>query len=254
VTGATDREAIAAALVTLHDATLIELKVDWARARVVISVKRMDRRMRFTLERVSRVECPHEEPWGPSASINAACATVDGVELEMQSGDVIRIVGVLQDLVSTSYVGATATGVGDDEISLWADHLATRRSTNLPRTFEVTGVRRKALGPRLDIAEVSLLVEPADHLEKRIAIEGIALSPEQRDFLDWALLGFLDVVLTAGINPLRAVRVTVTNALFDPIHANVTAFQLAGRDAGRKLLAALDAAVDAERESRARRP
>jgi hypothetical protein len=241
VTGVVDRDAIAAALVSLHDATLLDLEIDWARARVVIQVKRMERRLRFTLERVSRVECPREEPWGSSVSINAACATADGVEIEMQSGDVIRIVGVVQDLVSTSYAGATTTASADEAISLWADHLGTRRSIRLPRSFEITGIRRKALGPKMDVAELRLLVEPASQLETRIALDGIVTPSEQRDFLDWGLLGFLDVVLTVEMSPLREMRATVTSAVFDPIHSSLMAFRHAGRDAGRNLLAALSA-------------
>ena len=103
-----DDAALAATLASLHDATLLDLEVDWVQARVVVFVRLHQRRARFTLENVSHIECPRAEPWGPSASINAARATAGGLEIEMQSGDTIRIVGELRDVADLAYA-ATGT-------------------------------------------------------------------------------------------------------------------------------------------------
>ena len=85
---------------SLHDATLETLEVRWASGEVLLRVRTGDAEQPYRVvvaSSVRRVECDRQMPWGFSVSINevrgptpaggdAAC-----VEIEMQSGDVIRI-------------------------------------------------------------------------------------------------------------------------------------------------------------------
>ena len=69
----------------LHDATLVAMEVGWPEGSV-------------TIHRLRGLECPRMEPCGPSESINTVVAPTplpDGdsrrLEIEMQSGDVIKV-------------------------------------------------------------------------------------------------------------------------------------------------------------------
>ncbi|MGN6111297.1 MAG: hypothetical protein ACTHU0_39740 [Kofleriaceae bacterium] len=84
----------------LHDATLESLELRWSSGDVVMRVRTSDpthpRRV-VLASAVRRVRCDREMPWGFSASINevrgpmAAGDDVSVLEIEMQSGDLIRI-------------------------------------------------------------------------------------------------------------------------------------------------------------------
>jgi hypothetical protein len=84
----------------LHDATLETLELRWASGEVFLRIRTGDAEQPYLVvvaSSVRRVECDRQMPWGFSISINeirgpdptggdAAC-----MEIEMQSGDVIRI-------------------------------------------------------------------------------------------------------------------------------------------------------------------
>lgn len=81
-----------------HDWTLAELHFDWAQARVtVIFEGPQSARSVLVASEVSFLEVPRESPWGNSVSVNTLhIADLVGrveqsLEIEMQSGDVIRI-------------------------------------------------------------------------------------------------------------------------------------------------------------------
>ena len=83
----------------LHDAALNELRVDWkARtcfAELAAFVDGFDRPAqprRLIWKNVQEVMIPFRAPWGGSAQINSAREEKGGYLVEMQSGDVIRIV------------------------------------------------------------------------------------------------------------------------------------------------------------------
>lgn len=77
----------------LHDATLLVIHFAWAEGRCTLHLATVDlgeRALVFT--DVTEVHIPKEQPWGPSASINAAReAGPNRFEVELQSGDVLRV-------------------------------------------------------------------------------------------------------------------------------------------------------------------
>ena len=82
----------------LHDAILSEMRIDWAArtcvASVCASVVRGGNahRHQITWRDVKSIMIPHEAPWGQSIFINEVRQQADSYTIEMQSGDVIRIV------------------------------------------------------------------------------------------------------------------------------------------------------------------
>lgn len=93
----------------LHDATLESMALHWSSGEAVLRIRTGDltHPLRVIVASgVRRFGCDRQLPWGSSASINEVhgpTATSDGgtvLELEMQSGDLIRIDAVafiLQD-------------------------------------------------------------------------------------------------------------------------------------------------------------
>jgi hypothetical protein len=87
-------------LVSLHDATLIRVCVEWGAGVCVLVARQSPEKGGEVVIEVTgmrRLECPHHLPWGPSSSINTARCTTNGtkvlLEVELQSGDVILIEG-----------------------------------------------------------------------------------------------------------------------------------------------------------------
>lgn len=78
---------------SLHDATLREVEVSWAKAECVIRLSTADFpdcELLFT--GISEVIIPKQQPWGPSSSINTLTEqAANHYEIEMQSGDTLRI-------------------------------------------------------------------------------------------------------------------------------------------------------------------
>lgn len=76
----------------LHDATLKEVRFVWAAGRcemLLSTAKSPNAVLVFT--DVSRVEMSREQPWGPSVSVNEIRECGNQYEVELQSGDIIRI-------------------------------------------------------------------------------------------------------------------------------------------------------------------
>jgi hypothetical protein len=88
----------------------------------------------------------------------------------------------------------------------------------------------------MEIARVELLVEPAEAFEVIVAVSTIAPTSEHERFIEWAIFGFLDVVMVAEPYPIKSVKITVVDAEFDAVSSSMMAFRHAGRDAGRKFL------------------
>jgi hypothetical protein len=78
----------------LHDATLADLRLDWQQGECVVRVSPVgseDAALIFS--GVREVHAPRMHPWGPSVSIMQFRETGEGIfEIEMQSGDVLKIV------------------------------------------------------------------------------------------------------------------------------------------------------------------
>lgn len=88
----------------------------------------------------------------------------------------------------------------------------------------------------MEIARIQLLVEPSEAFEVIVAVPTIAPSSEHERFMEWAIFGFLDVVMVADPYPIKSVKVTVVDAEFDAVSSSMMAFRHAGRDAGRRFL------------------
>jgi hypothetical protein len=83
----------------LHDATLLDVVLTWGKTAGV-EVRFRDcgpRIVRLRARNARLLSCPHENPWGPSVSVNEIRGPEprDGdtqrVEIEVQSGDTIVI-------------------------------------------------------------------------------------------------------------------------------------------------------------------
>lgn len=118
----------------------------------------------------------------------------------------------------------------------WATSILSRRSGTLTKAVRVDGVRKAHLGPRMEIARIGLLVEPAEAFEVVAGGPAIAPTCEHERFIEWAIFGFLDVVMVAEPDPIRSVKITVVDAEVDAVSSSMMAFRHAGRDAGRRFL------------------
>ena len=83
----------------LHDWTLLRVEFDWRPARVTIELEDLTfARQTLIAEGVQELRVPKMNEWGPSISVNKIvetdAPTGQGrcLDIEMQSGDVIRIV------------------------------------------------------------------------------------------------------------------------------------------------------------------
>jgi len=84
---------------SLHDATLLGIAVSWAERRAELTLRvHGDRTVRLSGVGATKVSTTLESPWGPSNSVNevrwshADQSDSTGVEVEMQSGDLIVVV------------------------------------------------------------------------------------------------------------------------------------------------------------------
>jgi hypothetical protein len=85
-------------LPNLHDATLVDVRVDWQKGTASLEFATVWNGT-VTLRAIGlrELRIAREEPWGPSVSVNASefvpSAVPDGLDLriEMQSGDDIRL-------------------------------------------------------------------------------------------------------------------------------------------------------------------
>lgn len=108
-------------------------------------------------------------------------------------------------------------------------------SLTLKSKVTIVGERNEHIGPRWEIARISITVEPAPDFEV------VDLYPDnqearQEGYLDWAVFGLLDVIMLTWSTPLRNIRVTLEKVEVDAINSSRMAFRHAGRDAGHKLL------------------
>jgi hypothetical protein len=79
--------------VNLHDATLVEVRVNWADGTCIVEVDHgtLDICV-LTFSAMSHLTLPRQQSWGRSVSINSFSMPSSGqYEIEMQSGDLIRI-------------------------------------------------------------------------------------------------------------------------------------------------------------------
>jgi hypothetical protein len=114
--------------------------------------------------------------------------------------------------------------------------LVERRSAKLSRAVRVEGIREAHLGPRCEYGRVVVEAEPATQFA--ISFPKEPLSANGEVFARSAVLGLLDVLLTADPFPLHEVALRIVEIQVHPVDSTVVAFRRAGRDAGRKVLEA----------------
>ncbi len=87
---------------TLHDCTLKDISFDWSSGKLMFNIdtwdheKNLKKSINLIALEVKSISVPREFPWGPSTSINSAMIEqskdVENLSIEMQSGDLIRVV------------------------------------------------------------------------------------------------------------------------------------------------------------------
>jgi hypothetical protein len=80
----------------LHDATLEKIEIDWPARTCQITVHAYKVRWLIHVNAFSSVVVPRSEPWGRSKSINTVVQSEDGLDIEMQSGDMLVFRGSIQ--------------------------------------------------------------------------------------------------------------------------------------------------------------
>jgi hypothetical protein len=120
-------------------------------------------------------------------------------------------------------------------LKLWQQDLLKPNSLTLKSKITVMGERNEHIGPRWEIARIQISAEPAPSFE---VIDLFPCNEEARQegYLDWTVLGLLDVLMLTWSTPLRNIRVILEKAEVDAVNSSCMAFRHAGRDAGRKLL------------------
>lgn len=104
-------------------------------------------------------------------------------------------------------------------------------------TIRIDGVRKVPSGPDRDFARVGLVVEAAEGFDVVVtAPPPVAHGAHHARHMEWAIFGFLDVVMLDTPRPVRNIKVTIVESEADPIRSTAMTFRLAGRDAGRKFL------------------
>jgi hypothetical protein len=92
-------EKLKVELELLHDGVLLSADMRWSEAKVVLTVRTGAGDKRVVVHEATRLECPRDLPWGPSICINeirinpVPASVTLRVEIEMQSGDVLVILG-----------------------------------------------------------------------------------------------------------------------------------------------------------------
>jgi hypothetical protein len=126
-----------------------------------------------------------------------------------------------------------------NSLALWGQGLPDRNSIILEHPITVVGEHIQ--GTKSEFATVQLTVRPAksfdveDYVAEKIALEKLNLG--------WPnpfIFGLLDILLNAEPQSLTDVRVTLEQVWYHDADSSREAFLKAGRDSGRKLIAAID--------------
>jgi hypothetical protein len=125
-----------------------------------------------------------------------------------------------------------------DYVQIWFEHLRGRRQASIPARIEILGEYNKHTGPAWPRAAVRLVVEPAEAFE---VVDEVEKTDDLEQFAhpDYVMIGLLSMLMTASSMPILKIRVTLKEVKIDPIETTRMAFEMAGRDAGRKILAAM---------------
>jgi len=125
-----------------------------------------------------------------------------------------------------------------DHIQRWFDTLRERRRDSVPRRIEVIGQVNNHGDPNWTKVVARIVVEPADTFEfvNEVPDQG---EWSQLPYDDRLVTGLLSVLITAQYSPILNVRVSLKELKIDPIEAALAHFEMAGRDAGQKVIEAM---------------
>ena len=124
------------------------------------------------------------------------------------------------------------------------DYLASwdssdKNSRNLPNPITVVGEHVDAR--KREFAKIELTVRPAE------AFDVVDSVPDKADLekldVGWpdpVIFGLLDILMNAKQGPVRNVRVVLERVWYHEVDSSRSAFRSAGRDAGRKIIEAID--------------
>jgi elongation factor G-like protein len=129
-----------------------------------------------------------------------------------------------------------------DYLTLWAEGPSDEDARTLAAPVTVIGEWNH--GSKSEFAKIQLTVQPAkdfdvvDAVEHKNELEKLGV-----DWPDPVILGLLDTLMNADSGPLRNVRVTLERVWYHELDSTWNAFRNAGRNAGRKIIEALDRKV-----------
>ena len=126
-----------------------------------------------------------------------------------------------------------------DYLTLWAEGPSDEGSRNLTVPVTVIGEWNRAANS--EFAKVQLTVQAAKDFE---VVDSVEQQKElKRLGVEWpdpVILGLLDSLMNADLGPLKNIRVRIERVWYHEVDSTRNAFRNAGRDAGRKILDALD--------------
>ena len=126
-----------------------------------------------------------------------------------------------------------------DYLTLWDGGPPNKNSRILAAPITVIG--EHIHGPKSEFAKVRLTVRPADTFE---VVDGVTEKDELEKLgVGWpdpVIFGLLDVLMNAEPDPLKNVHVTLEQAWYHEADSSRNAFRSAGRDAGRRIIAAIE--------------
>jgi hypothetical protein len=114
-----------------------------------------------------------------------------------------------------------------------------KNSRNLPNPITVVGEHIDAR--KSEFAKVELTVRPSEAFD---VVDSVPERPDLEELgVGWpdpVILGLLDILMNAKQGPLRNVRVVLERVWYHDVDSSRDAFRSAGRDAGRKIIEAID--------------
>jgi hypothetical protein len=125
-----------------------------------------------------------------------------------------------------------------DYVALWLDGRQRPQHRTINAPISVSAKFNEYLVYGFQRVEIELEVEPSSSFE---VVDALQRNEEVREngFLDWAILGLLDVLMVADPEPICNLRVVLKDMDYDHIESSQMAFRMAGRIAGQQIVSAL---------------
>jgi hypothetical protein len=120
-------------------------------------------------------------------------------------------------------------------IEKWLASFAASPAQDLPRAVSSEGTRDQHLGPRWERARVRVRIEPSTQLDVRIA-DAISQEARVAGYPEAAVMGILDMLMTACPHPVKNVTISIDELEVDPVDSSPHAFRMAGRTAAMQAL------------------